>query len=660
MRASRWVFVVRFLLLGLSGLFVVWGALYALSRCDAEKELGPKYKPKARAARATEWREGIDWRDEIIYFVLIDRFCDGDSSNNKGRIPDSYRPWDGTPEHVDWLKAYQGGDLRGVINRLDYLSDLGITALWLSPVFDNSDSSFLGWWPYHGYQPRDFFAVDEHFGGTGDLCELVQQAHRRGIKVILDMVCNQVAPDHPWVSDSTNWHVLGYRHWFHRRSGVDAPTSIENWHDQHQLETRELHGMPDLAQENPHVYAFLLDVAKYWINLTNCDGSRLDAVKHAPREFWRRYCADLHRFAGPDFLLLGEVFDGNIDYLARYADVGFNALFDIPLCYTISRVFGQGGSVALLSAHVRTNQARLAGILLSPLLDNHDMPRFAHWAQDDAKRKTALALTFLLTHEGVPMLYYGTEVALAGAETVDPLSGKPQDYLNRRMMPWERVHGKDADLVAHCRQLIHLRRRYPALRRGATVEVYVDHGIYCYLRATPEEQVLVALNTSAYEEERNVPLTGTLFAHSIQLVDECNGRAFAVVNDSLRLVMAPRSSYLFHATASAERGAPPLPPHCRFTDRLTKDFRSVRFVYTTGTPASSVAVAGNFNSWDASAHLLSPVDSAKTTWAGTIPLREGRYRYKFVLDGKVWTHDPAAGAQERDPYGGWNSVVAVR
>ncbi len=325
MRASRWGFVVRFLLLGLSALFVVWSALYALSRCDAEKELGPKYKPKARAARATEWREGIDWRDEIIYFVLIDRFCDGDSSNNKGRIPDSYRPWDGTPEHVDWLKAYQGGDLRGVINRLDYLSDLGITALWLSPVFDNSDSSFLGWWPYHGYQPRDFFAVDEHFGGTGDLCELVQQAHRRGIKVILDMVCNQVAPDHPWVSDSTNWHVLGYRHWFHRRSGVDASTGIENWHDQHQLETRELHGMPDLAQENPHVYAFLLDVAKYWINLTNCDGFRLDAVKHAPREFWRRYCADLHRFAGPDFLLLGEVFDGNIDYLARYAEVGFNA-----------------------------------------------------------------------------------------------------------------------------------------------------------------------------------------------------------------------------------------------------------------------------------------------------------------------------------------------
>ncbi len=179
-------------------------------------------------------------------------------------------------------------------------------------------------------------------------------------------------------------------------------------------------------------------------------------------------------------------------------------------------------------------------------------------------------------------------------------------------------------------------------------------------RLSQEEQVLVALNTSAYEEERNVPLTGTLFAHSIQLVDECNGRAFAVVNDSLRLVMAPRSSYLFHATASAERGAPPLPPHCRFTDRLTKDFRSVRFVYPTGTPVSSVAVAGDFNSWDASAHLLSPVDSAKTTWAGTIPLREGRYRYKFVLDGKVWTHDPAAGAQERDPYGGWNSVVVVR
>ncbi|MDZ7413674.1 MAG: alpha-amylase family glycosyl hydrolase, partial [candidate division KSB1 bacterium] len=522
------------------------------------------------------------------------------------------------------------------------------------------DSSFMGWWPYHGYQPVDFFAVDEHFGTAEDLRELVDEAHRRGLKVILDMVCNQVAPDHPWVSDSANWHGRGYKNWFHEHSGRDASTSIQDWHDQEQLESRELHGMPDLAQENPHVYAFLLDMAKYWIELSGCDGFRLDAVKHAPKEFWRRYCADLHRFAGPDFFLLGEVFDGSIDYLARYADLGFNALFDIPLSYTISRVFGQGASVSLLSAHVRANQARLGHVLLSPLIDNHDMARFAHWARDDAKRKTALALAFLLTHEGVPMLYYGTEVALEGAEPVDPLTGKPQDYLNRLMMPWQRVRGEDADLVAHCRRLAHLRQKWPAVRHGTTVELYVDHGTYCYLRSLPNEEVMVALNTSSYTEERTIPLRGTLFEGIDRVVDELTGQAFRTRGDSLDLHMAPRCSYLFHATAAADRAARPPLVHCAFTDRLTKDFRRVPFVYTAREPASTVAVAGDFNAWNATSHAMSPMDSSKTIWGLTIPLREGRYRYKFVINGKVWTHDPAAQLQERDPYGGLNSVVLVR
>ncbi|MBC7186566.1 MAG: hypothetical protein H5U38_05990, partial [Calditrichaeota bacterium] len=249
----------------------------------------------------------------MIYFVLIDRFCDGDTSNNRGRVPASHRLWDGDSAHLGWLKTYQGGDLQGVINKLDYLQELGVTAIWLSPVYDNSDSSFMGWWPYHGYQPVDFFSVEEHFGTVDLLRELVSEAHRRGMKVILDIICNHVAPDHPWVANPDNWQRRGYRHWFHPHSGADASTSINNWQDQVQLETRELHGMPDFAQENPHVYDFLLDMSKYWIQQTDCDGFRLDAVKHAPKAFWRRYCADLHRFAGPDFLLLGEVFEGSVD-----------------------------------------------------------------------------------------------------------------------------------------------------------------------------------------------------------------------------------------------------------------------------------------------------------------------------------------------------------
>lgn len=414
-------------------LLIVVLALAVLSGCG--RRYGPRHVPYVHATRATHWHEGIDWRDEVIYFVLIDRFCDGDSTNNHGRVPASHRRWHGHPAHAEQLKTYQGGDLQGVRDRLDYLRDLGVTAIWLSPVYDNSDSSFMGWWPYHGYQPVDFFSGDEHFGTLQLLRHLVEEAHRRGTKVILDIVSNHVATDHPWVKDCENWHRRGYKHWFHPHSGKDASSSINNWQDQTQLETRELHGFPDLAQENPRVYEFLLDMSKYWIEQTRCDGFRLDAVKHIPKIFWRRYRSDIHRFAGPDFLLLGEVFDGRIDYLAEYATLGFNALFDIPLYYTINRVFAQGASASLLSTHLRTNQARLGSTLLSPLIDNHDVARFSYWAGEGAKEKLSLALTFLLTHEGLPMLYYGTEVALEGGPPVDPVTGTSQDYLNRMMMP---------------------------------------------------------------------------------------------------------------------------------------------------------------------------------------------------------------------------------
>ncbi|MGQ9560311.1 MAG: alpha-amylase family glycosyl hydrolase [Candidatus Oleimicrobiaceae bacterium] len=640
-------------------LLIVVDALAVLSGCG--RRYGPRHVPYVHATRATHWHEGLDWRDEVIYFVLIDRFCDGDSTNNHGRVPASHRRWDGHPAHVEQLKTYQGGDLSGVLDRLDYLRDLGVTAIWLSPVYDNSDSSFMGWWPYHGYQPVDFFSVDEHFGTLQLLGDLVDEAHRRGMKVILDIVCNHVAPDHPWVKKYQNWHRRGYKHWFHPHSGKDASSSINNWQDQAQLETHELHGFPDLAQENPRVYEFLLDMSKYWIEKTRCDGFRLDAVKHIPKEFWRRYCSDIHRFAGPDFLLLGEVFDGRIDYLAEYATLGFNALFDIPLYYTINRVFAQGGSASLLSAHLRTNQARLGSMLLSPLIDNHDVARFSYWAGEGAKEKLSLALTFLLTHEGLPMLYYGTEVALEGGPPVDPVAGRSQDYLNRMMMPWERVWGKDTAMVAYCRTLLALRRQWPALRRGATVELYVDHGVYCYLRALPNEQVLVVLNTSRYQEERLVPLHGTLLAGRQQLVEQRTGHAWPVVGDSLRLTMAPQQAYLFRVTTPGDPSSPaPLPKHCPFTDRLTKDFRMVRFSYRALQPLASVAVAGDFNAWSPNIHFMQAEDSSLQVWTAFIPLREGRYHYKFVIDGSQWTHDPSAPEQERDPYGGLNSVIVVR
>ena len=643
---------------------------------------GPAWTPRVTLTHSPHPRRQIDWSRETIYLILIDRFHNGDPDNDSGGEPASHVPFSAAAGNYEALKSYQGGDLQGVIDKLGYLQQLGVTTIWLSPVIDNSDSDFVGWWPYHGYHPVDFFAVDEHFGDLALLKRLVDLAHRRGMKVLLDMIFNHVAPDHPWITDPLLWNQAGYRHWFHPHSGVDGSTSIQDWQNQQQLEERELNGLPDLAQENPNVYDFLLDMAKFWIVESGCDGFRLDAVKHIPKSFWEKICRDLHDFAGPDFLLLGEVFAGETDYVAGYQNAGFNALFDIPLYYTINRVFAQGGSMPLLTRQTALNRSAYQGLLLSPVLDNHDVARFSYWAGRDAGAKMATALTYLLTQHGLPMLYYGNEVALEGAAATHEQTGAGQDYLNRLPMPWERVTGADRGLVQHTRRLLQLRRRLPALRSGGMTEIYQDYGIYAYLKHAGNQAALVVLSNSALPERRSIPLPPGLFAPGCRFDDQLGAVRLRARRDTLHLDLAPRASHLFLVKG---RWQPAIlaqrPWNIPFTAQISGDMRWIDF-YWQGE-ARSVSVAGDFNGWRAGqdtlvrmvtgAPALPPAAAATRSeagtlptpgaatdrWHGRLPLKQGRYRYKLVIDGRRWIADPAAAESELDPYGSQNSLLIV-
>lgn len=658
--------------------------------------LGPTWTPRVTLTRSPHPQRQIDWSSENIYLILIDRFQNGDPDNDSGGNPASHIPFSAAAGNHEALKSYQGGDLQGVIDKLGYLQQLGVTTIWLSPVFDNSDSDFVGWWPYHGYHPIDFFSVDEHFGDLALLKRLVDLAHRRGMKVLLDMIFNHVAPDHPWITDPQLRDQAGYRHWFHPHSGIDGSTSIQDWQDQQQLEQRELNGLPDLAQENPHVYDFLLDVAKFWIVESGCDGFRLDAVKHIPISFWEKICRDLHAFAGPDFLLLGEVFAGETPYVAGYQSAGFNALFDIPLYYTINRVFAQGGSMPLLTRQSALNCSAYQGLLLSPVLDNHDVARFSYWAGRDPGAKMAVALTYLLTQHGLPMLYYGNEVALEGAAATNEQSGAGQDYLNRLPMPWERVTGADRDLVQHTRRLLQLRRRLPALRSSGMTEIYQDYGIYAYLKHAGDQAVLVVLSNSARPERRSIPLPPGLFAPGCRFDDQLFALRLSARRDTLHLDLAPRASHLFLVKGRWQpQTVTQLPWNIPFTARISGDMRWIDF-YWQGE-AQSVSVAGDFNGWRAGQDTLArmgittppeepasrasqgseasepsqasqvigaeagapPPGAAPALWHGRLPLKQGRYRYKLVIDGSRWIADPAAADFELDPYGSQNSILIV-
>ncbi len=607
-------------------------------------------------AAASVATTGKSWRSEILYFILIDRFHNGDPTNDAGTNPAGHVKYDPRLGNTEALKTYQGGDLRGVIDKLPYLDSLGVTAIWLSPVMDNSDDDFLGWWPYHGYHPVDFYRVDEHFGDMPLLKELVDKAHNRGIKVLLDMIYNHVSPQHPWVTDSTLWLDKGYQEWFHPRSGVDAGTSIQNWDDPYELEYFELGGLPDFAQENPDVYDFLLNVSKFWIDQTGCDGFRLDAVKHIPRRFWEKMNRDVHEVAGPNFMMLGEVFSGDTERVASYQDLGFNSLFDIPMYYTLKRVFAQGGSMQLLSEQLQANRNHYDQILLSPLIDNHDVARFSYWARDHQAEKIKLALTFTWMLNGMPMLYYGTEAALPGAAPENEQTGKSQDYLNRLPMPWETLKSEHPSMIRRIQILNRLRQTFPCLQHGELWEIYKDFGVYAFVKYDKNDALLVVLNNSAHVETRTIPLRGHVFSNTAPLRCLLSEQETSPANDSLCLQLPPFGAAIFALQSFNRSAAATMPRQCEFEPVLTRDMQRISLTLPHQSGYDKVTVAGDFNGWKPNSHPLVRKDGM---WEIRLPLKPGVYRYKFVINGEHWIADPNAEKFELDPYGDRNSVLRL-
>lgn len=627
-------------------------------------DCGPKLPQRALPVSPLPPKQ-IDWRKEIIYFLLIDRFADGDTSNNSVGDLNSHKKFIEGSKNYEDLKTYQGGDILGVISKLDYIKSTGATAIWLSPVYENSDSAFMGWWPYHGYHPTDHFAVENHFGDMKTLKRLVNEAHARGLKVILDTVYNQVGPNHSWVKDSINWKEKGFSKWFNPHSGKDESTSIKDWENQTELETKELFGLPDLRQENEHVYQYLLDMSKYWIDSTGADGFRLDAVKHINQKFWRRINADLHDRYGKDFLMLGEVLHGDPKYMAKYQGDGFNALFDIPLYFDMRRVFAEGNSMEVLSGRI-LEDARVYksdGAIWSTLLDNHDLVRFAYAAKDSVREKIKNAITFLAAFNGIPVIYYGTEVALQGGPITND-KGEGTDYLNRRFMPWEKVAAetKRGGIAEHMAAVFEFRKRTPSLYSGKFLELYKDACVYVFAKVGELETSVAAFNNCVEKQTVSVPLRYAMAVKGDAFADFRNERVLKVEKSAFSIELDGYSSNVFKGT---NRQKNVLPSDYELGVALSQvskvGFVTVNFVFTPlekYVGASSVAIAGDFNGWNPSSNQMQKSADGKN-WQISTQMRQGRHPYKFVINGKDWVEDHNAKIFEGDGVGGRNSVVVV-
>jgi glycosidase len=491
------------------------------------------------------------WGDGPLYFVFTDRFRNGDPTND-GRSG-------ATAPIADW----NGGDFAGVTAALreGYFDRLGVRALWLSPVNSNTPAVGRGsdgrnYSGYHGYWVNRARDTDAHWGSLDALRALNAEAHRHGIRVLYDLVHNQLHREHPYFMDHQR------AGWFNGDGNCVCGGPGCSWDDR-ALDCWFTNYLPDVNWGSMAVADAMLDDAWWWLTETDADGFRVDAVKHMNYLGTTNLRATLDRWetGNARMYTVGETFTGadGHELVRRY--IGRNALhaqFDFPLYWSIRRAFAASqGSMGDLEASVQTSERAFGDAPMSPFLGNHDIPRFMSEAagqlmgnlQDQAfnnpppppdsdapYERMALAWTFTLTQRGVPLIYYGDEVGLPG--TADPD--------NRRMMRFgAELSPREQRLLAHVQAVSTLRSTHAGLRRGARRSLHTDGDGYVYARGTGNDVALIALNRGTTARTVSVRVSDVDVPDGTTLRDALGGPAVTVRGGAIEVPFRPRASAIY-------------------------------------------------------------------------------------------------------------------
>ena len=400
---------------------------------------------KVDALHVPKWAADICW-----YQIFPERFMNG----NPAISPANTEEWrTGVPK----ANSFFGGDLHGIIQKLPYLQELGITGIYLTPVFESPSS--------HKYNTQDYFAVDPHFGDTDTLKELVAKAHDLGMKVMLDAVFNHIGSMHPfWRDVLANQEKSKYVDYFH----IHSFPVLERYQSREEINYDTFAFVPNMPKwntQNPEARKYLLDVAQYWIKECDIDGWRLDVSDEVSFDFWQEFKKAVTD-AKPDFYVLGEVWHDPSKWLnGRY----FDAVMNYPLGNIIKELFIEKtlGPDAFshelfaklmkfsdLHSHVQFN-----------LMDSHDTARLLTQAGGD-KAAIKNAFLFMMLMKGAPSIYYGTEIGMEGGQDPDC----------RRPMIWDAAK-QDLELMAFFKRLIGLRKEYNALVQNADIIYTRDDGL---------------------------------------------------------------------------------------------------------------------------------------------------------------------------------------
>ena len=470
---------------------------------QGKKHFAQPYELKMRKANASQIK-GFDSSD-VLYLIMPDRFADGDPTLDQIPMRQEYK--------VDRSKpgARHGGDLAGIEQHLDYIEDLGVTAIWLNPVLEND----MKGGSYHGYATTDYYRVDPRFGTNEDYKRLIDKTHQKGMKVVMDMIFNHCGSDHPWMQDvpSHDWfnnldHYVQTNHdkeaYFDPYvSDYDKSCMIDGWF---------VPSMPDLNQKNPHVAKYLIQNSIWWIEYSGVDGIRQDTYPYADVDMMHDWCKAVE-LEYPDYNIVGEAW---MNYTIGSAywqtgsrlnfgkDTGLKSVMDFRLMGIAHDAFHNENGLHSLFEHLCYDYVYADINHVLRFLENHDTDRFLRLMPQSSADLYAFkqGVTFLLTIPGIPQLYYGQELLMNGTKEkgdgdirLDVPGGWAGDKVNQFVASGRSAVQNEA--WNFLQTLLKWRRGNQVISKGKMKHFMPNQGVYVYERSLDGKRVVVLMNGSS-------------------------------------------------------------------------------------------------------------------------------------------------------------------
>lgn len=468
-----------------------------------KKQIKMPYELKARKKDACKIK-GFDSSD-VLYLIMPDRFANGDPSNDNLVMKTAYKTDRNDPS------ARHGGDLAGIEKHLDYIEDLGVTAIWLNPVLEND----MQGGSYHGYATTNYYRVDPRFGTNEDYVRLIDKTHAKGMRVVMDMIFNHCGSDHIWMKDvpSKDWfnNLDKYVETSHVKevyfdpyaSEYDTKKMVDGWF---------VPSMPDLNQRNPHVATYLIQNSIWWIEYSGVDGIRQDTYPYADYKMMVDWCNAIYR-EYPDYNIVGEAWMNQTmgtafwqkdSKLNEWGNTMLKSVMDFRLMgLSHSAFFGDAGGMQALYEHLAYDYAYADIYNVLRFLDNHDTDRFLP-AMPEKLDAFKQGIAFMLTIPGIPQFYYGTELLMNGTKQkgdgyirLDVPGGWPGDAVNQ----FEASGRTDIQNEAwnYMQKLLKWRKGNEVIAKGKMKHFVPQNGVYVYARNLNGKQVVVIMNGNAKE-----------------------------------------------------------------------------------------------------------------------------------------------------------------